>query len=1006
MDERTNEIRVNRALGKSGNFFWIPEQYAYPFAVITLGVWLASASSGGIFPDGGMLFFGIWLTLIITYTVFYGKAPWKLGGGFHEPPNWVLGYLNFDVTKPQFKEQKSTKKQRGYGKKKRKVEPFEKKLQLSCLVEICKGSNQIGAYLLEKNKKYRLVFVFGFAGIRSNLDNESLQAIIEVLQEGLKDLPAGESLVFRCGNFADNSRKVNELTKLRNRTQNKRWRYLLKALKFRFKGLSQKGKFNENTAYIECSYTLDSTAIKGNDFIEQILVGLEEVSDKLTGKKQSKERDKYQTLLEKAYHEGFIVWREFLRSSLGLEYYIYPLTGYEIYLRDYLKYNQVDEDEDKDKKVPEKPPQILRLKNNRLELEINSPYHLTTNIFHVGSPDADKQWVYLPGQKLYVGGVVYHEKPGKWKGAKAQLEAGSSALNHLSTVDTEIVVELTKPNQEKVREKTQERTRDSNSSLNYAQTRKVIDVGANFNIKKSIELEEGFLEGRVAINVAWVGLVYRQSPESLRLALNQFSKKFRQPAVVKREVEYFDNIWLETLPFCWQDLLYEYGRRKQYWTEATVCLLPLNFESTKANKGFCLISDKGSVPLHLDIYTGRPQHTAILGITGSGKSVAMKGMVLMGAAYGLDVTIIDKTRGDGTGTFDASTKFEGGAYFNTVKESNNLFENVNPQEISELEKREAAEKIFRRFLKTGLMSLVIDKNEDKEKIRNYRLVFSRTLAEFFQDEKIRNRYEAAHRYGIGSTKWQDIPTLKHFLEYLRVEHLGEEAPTAIINAAQEIKYQLQVIVESPLGKIISTPSTFETGNKLVVYGIGDVEEEEMTAISLSAYSAAIRKSLRSQRSLFCMDEASNLGSNFDCYGETLRSFCSRGRKEGVSVIYGGQDLDSINALPHSAQIIENTSNFLIGKINSSALDLLDKKLDIPRKIARLNTLDSFDNKNENSTPWLLKTGSTLSFCHYYPSLQELVLIMNEKEFVDLRDEYFNRYKNPYEAIAKLVEKIS
>ncbi len=364
---------------------------------------------------------------------------------------------------------------------------------------------------------------------------------------------------------------------------------------------------------------------------------------------------------------------------------------------------------------------------------------------------------------------------------------------------------------------------------------------------------------------------------------------------------------------------------------------------------------------------------------------------------------VDKTRGDGTGTFDAITKFLGGAYFNTIKESNNLFENVNPRQILDLEKREAAEKIFRRFLKTALMSLVIDKNEDREKVRNYRLVLTSTLEKFFLDLKIQKRYLAAHRGGIGSSVWQNIPTMKDYLLFLEPEYLGRDVSSEILKAAQEIKYQLKVIIESPLGKMISTSSTFDTRNKFVVYGIADAEEEDMIPIALSAFSAAIRKSLSSLRSLFCMDEASKLGSSHDCYAETLRSLCSRGRKEGVSVIYGGQDLNSISSLPHSAQIIENTQNFLIGKLNPSALNLLKEKLDIPREIARKNTLDSFSDKNDNSTPWLLKSGSTLSGCHYYPSLQELCLVMNEPEFVKVRDEYFDKYENPFEAIAHLVK---
>ncbi len=997
MSNNSNKITVNRALGKSGNLFFIPEKYVYPFMVTTLGTLIVHWLFSYIYPIDKIISVGIWLTLILTYALFYGKTPWKLGGGFHEATNWILGYKKFDPTQPQFKAKTKPVTEVGFGETKRKVKEFETELHGSCLVEICKGQNQVGAYLLEKNQKYRLVFVFGFTGIRSNLDSGIIAEIISALKDGLKDLKRAESLVFRCGKFADNQAKVNELNHLKNTCRNKRVSYLLKALKFRFNGLLKQGKFNNNPCYIECSYTLDNTAIKASGLPEQILAAIQELSSNISGKNLKEEQeDKLKVLLEKAYQEGFIFWREFLRAKLSLEAYVEPLSAYEIYERDYQKYN--------DSPVPPSPPQVLRLKGNKLKFEINSPYHLTTNIFQVASPDADKQWVYLPGKEQYVGGVVYLEKPGEWKGLKTQLEAGSSYLNNSSTVDTEIVIELSKPNQEALKYQTQKRTRSSNSSLNNSQKRNVINVGASYNIEQNIELEKAFLAGEVGINVGCVYLVYRRSPSALRLAINRFKDLFRQPAVVKRETEYFDEMWLTTLPFRWSNILYKYNRQLQYRTEETVCLLPLNFESTIATKGLCLISDKG-VPLHLDFYTKKPETMAILGKKGSGKSVVMQGGVTLALGYGLDVTIIDKTRGDGTGTFDAITNFVGGSYFNTISESNNLFENVNPKEISNKEKREAAEEIFKRFLKTGLISLLVDKDQSAEKKSNYKFVLTSALEKFFKDYSIQRRYEAAHRVGIGSGIWQDIPTMKNFLVFLGEDYIDPDASDAIVQAYRDIRYRLKIIISSPVGRMIATPSTFDNSNKLVVYAIGDVDEEAMTPIALSAFSAAIRKSLRSTRSLLCMDECSNLGSNYEIYGETLRGFCSRGRKEGVSVIYAGQDLESIKSMGSSAQILDNTDHSLIGKSTSSALGLLEKELEIPREIARKNTLDNFSNKNDNSTPWLLKSGSTLSFCHYYPSLQELALIKNEPDFVEIRDKYFSKYENPYEAISHLVKMI-
>ncbi len=301
MSNSSKEIKVNRALGKSANLFFIPEQYIYPFSMLTGVMLLVYWAVSYVLPSvDEFLFIGIWLTLLLTYSLFYGKQPWKLGGGFHEAPNWILSYAKFDPTQPQFKAKKKPVRRVGYGTKSRKVQEFEKKLHASCLVEICSGWQKIGAYLLEKDHKYRLVFVFGFTGIRSNLDEKTLEAIIDALQEGLKDLRGGESVVFRCGNFADNQNKVNELNWLKKSCNNPRVKYLMKALKLRFDGLLQSGKFNQNSCYIECSYTLDDKAIKGEDLVEQIFVGIQELAQGLTGKKKQSRPRKIQAFIEES----------------------------------------------------------------------------------------------------------------------------------------------------------------------------------------------------------------------------------------------------------------------------------------------------------------------------------------------------------------------------------------------------------------------------------------------------------------------------------------------------------------------------------------------------------------------------------------------------------------------------------------------------------------------------------------------------------------------------------
>lgn len=337
--------------------------------------------------------------------------------------------------------------------------------------------------------------------------------------------------------------------------------------------------------------------------------------------------------------------------KLGLK--VRPLQETEIWATDWKRFNC---------SPPPAIPQLLILDETGLQWEINSQTHITTSLLWAGSPTADKRWVYLPGIKSYVGGAVYegaaHEnKPGGWPNLTAQLFWGSDVLNRSDVADTEIFVQLTCANQTLVVAATQELTKQSNLSATLAQDKKRIDVGASYNTRKNIEAQEALLDGEVAVNVAWVALVYRSTPEALSKALQRFASLFRRPAVVVREQEYFDTIWLETLPFVWRLMLDKpYNRRKVYLTRELIGLLPLVCDRTLDTSGVGFISEKGATPLFSDLFN-QHQHIAILGTTGSGKSVLSAEYVTFALAHGFDVIIVDSTRGDGSGTFDAYTNF-------------------------------------------------------------------------------------------------------------------------------------------------------------------------------------------------------------------------------------------------------------------------------------------------------------------------------------------------------------
>ena len=996
MNKGSEPIRVNTSIGKRPKVGPVPGDFAFTWGVILVGSYLFYLLLNQFFTFSIEWAILLAAALIISHWILYGDKPWKYGGKFHQPATWTRGHPQLqphrDVLKP-----KVGKKVVGTGKNKRALSPIEDEFHLVCLTRIQLKGQSVGAYLLQKGTQFRLVWAFDCLGISSTLSSEEVDEIVERLRSGFKGLPAREQLTIHMGTFASDADRQAQLKHLTGIAPIDELKFLLKALRARIQKLTRRGSHNPKFLRLYMTYTIESGVEKAEGWVEKLLAEGELLWDTYRGVSAQKERYRLEKLLFKAFDDGFLPTQQFLATKLGLK--VRPLPETEIWATDWKRFNS---------SPPPAIPQLLILDEAGLQWEINSQTHITTSLLSAGSPIADKRWVYLPGIQSYVGGAVYegaaHEnKPGGWPNLTAQLFSGSDVLNRSDVADTEIFVQLTCANQTLVVAATQELTKQSNLSATLAQDKKRIDVGASYNTRKNIEAQEALLDGEFAINVAWVALVYRPTPEALSKALQRFVSLFRRPAVVVREQEYFDTIWLETLPFVWRLMLDKpYNRRKVYLTRELIGLLPLVFDRTLDTSGVGFISEKGATPLFSDLFD-RHQHIAILGTTGSGKSVLSAEYVTFALAHGFDVIIVDSTRGDGSGTFDAYTDFLGGAYYNTIKESNNLFETPDLRGLPE-EEREEKFGLFKDLLRSGLMMLVLDKDADRSVVRTFRSILNLTLSAFFKDPEISQRYNAAHDGGFGSPAWSQMPTLRDYLHFVAPDYLNFTITPEIKRAIQTIRMELESCLESQLGRAISSPSTFRTDAKLVVYALGNLDDEQDAApLALSAYAAALRRSLTSPKSLWFIDESSFL-LGFDSFAEIVGAIFAKGRKAGIRAMFSAQDISSIKNCKTSKQILDNTSTYLIGRIKSSAIDDFESALKIPRAVIRKNTVDSFaSHESEFATPWLLARGDSYIFGKYYPSLEQLALLVNNPDQVAMREKFWSQYPNKYQATVEFAK---
>lgn len=975
MQETPSRIKFKRTLGKRPDILLIPGRFAVHWLAIVTGCAVFYFLLSPIIPIDPFLMAAICITLVVTHWILLGDTPWKYGGTLHRSGTSVKGYPRFEPNNAKQMKQKVGRRKVGT-KKKEEVEPIEDKFDLVCLIRFQLKGQHVGAYLLQKKGTLRVVWAFKWKGINSTLSREEAQAIAELIESGLKQIPLGEELTINAGTFSSAGDRVAELKQLKNSVETEEHEFLLDWGISRVQRLAQLGKHNPKFLRVYLTYTLDAGTSKSQDWIERVLGQVEQLWQAYIEEGRQTHRQYLELALDNAFNYGYMQAVQLLHNSL--KWQVEPMTEEEIWLCDWNKFNH-------EQKVP-KIPQLLILDSSGLHWQINSDVHITTEMLAGGSPILDKQWVQIPGIKSYVGVAVWDKKPLKeYKGVGAyltQLLDGSAALNKQNVTNTEIVVQFEQANQAIVQKDTQDLVKQGNMHATMAQNRNRIDPGAIFNTRKSLEDHEQLLEGRHAIRMAWVALVHRPNPAALDRAMRNFTSLF-EGSVVTRETGYADEIWLETLPFTWRRLLTEpYRRQLLDTTEVAPALMPLVFDQTQETKGVEFISTCGHTPLYFDPFN-RPQHTIVLGKTGAGKTEMFADVIFNFHIRNFHTFIIDSTRGDGSGSFDALTEFLGGAYFNTAKESNNLCQLPDMRLIADPEEYKDTFNLCRDTMLAGLMVLSLDKEADGGTRRLYKQVFNLALHEYFQDANILQRYNAAHDGGFGSADWQRMPTLHDLLKFIHVERLPTVTPE-ISQAVSSIRLQLESCLVGKIGRAIASPSTFRTDSRLVVYALGNIDDDQDAApLALSAYSSAINRALAVKKVFLPIDEGSYL-FNHESFAEIAGAICAKGRKAGIWFALLGQDLKSIKRSKAGSQILDNITTYLIGQIEAGAIPTLVEE-GIPEEILKRNTSKSFQPSEwEFARQWLIRTGDSYLFGNHYPSFAHHALLMNNLDEVERR----------------------
>ncbi|MGB5633380.1 MAG: hypothetical protein WBM86_11475, partial [Waterburya sp.] len=497
------------------------------------------------------------------------------------------------------------------------------------------------------------------------------------------------------------------------------------------------------------------------------------------------------------------------------------------------------------------------------------------------------------------------------------------------------------------------------------------DVASEMKKKKAIQAQEKLYENIVPFYTSMVFLVHRNTKKALTTACNSLIDQFQSPLKLHREEIYPYKIWQQTIPICWEELLYKpYDRRWVYTNDEIQGILPLVMPNSKDKKGIEFLAKEGKVPIFLNLWKKNIEHMLLLATNRAGKGVLLARIIMHHLARGVPVSIMDYPRADGTSTFSYLAEFLGdiASYFNTSEEAFNIFEIPNLSKLSPKDQNTRMND-FKEFLIDILQTMVIG-TERQIGINpsNVKTILTVAVDKFYSPDNLEifYRFRDAYQGGFGSPQWQETPVLEDFIKSLGPESLKMPDPTPeLLRCIEFVKLRLNYWLKSRIGKAISRPSTVKADDMLVVYAMANLNSAEDAAVlTLAINMQALRKSMEHQESVILVDEVSIL-VDFDEIAKMIGRFCANGAKSGIQMLLSGQDIGSISKSPYSNKILENVPIKLIGRLQPTAIDSIVDTLKYPQETIRQNASKSFEIQPKRlATSWLLDCNNRINIVEY------------------------------------------
>jgi hypothetical protein len=883
--------------------------------------------------------------------------------------------------------------------------PIEDELSLADFVCIRKGGTDVWAVANNEGSITQFVYLWDFQPFHETaVTDENMAGLLSLSLEAF----GLEQFTISAYSNADCSRRVAQLeNEVKRRSPEIQFLYMSEIA--RVKELAAR-RYRKNIRYtISNTYTLNPEEVATSGYIEKTLFYIKKHWQQLLDGTREEDDDDLLTLFQNAFE----VWQDYdtkLSSKLGI-----PLRGHDghqIWHDQWVRVNGDHPDPglpyyvlcDLDEK------EIKVIGRTGKEIQITQKFPLALTLFDERLPIPSRDVLYLPGRKEYCTVLGFSDIPEGWDEPMDKYKfLWDNLLSVDGISDFEIHSQLCWVTEAGALKSLQNVTKQNLDVANTAKDKGSVDKMAEIVSEQGEEALRMLLTGDRPIFTGVAIVVYATSEERLKNSVRKIISRFTQPTQLYQEPNYAWKIWLQTSPFRMEAIftstelvVVRNDYRQQPNASAVLGMVPGVGIRNYSDYGVEFVSQKGSVPILIGFEDdqGNPCHGTIYGGTGSGKSVISSRFILLAWALNFVVTLLDLPDGKSGGSYSYLVKFLGGIEIDTGQTRSNLLEYID---VTGLDSLKAQERIddFLKSCVLALKSLILDNLPSTAGIPLTQVqgLIPRAVGQFFRNEQIQERIQAALKSTPGTPEWAAWPTLHDFLGFITNERLNQDNDNATGDAINFIRLRLRYWLEGPMAKVIAEPSDFDfRKHRLVLFSLRKMAtDEEAAVLGLVAQQAAERRSLSAANSFFYVDECSKM-LKFPSLAAYIGEDYATARKKNKRLLIATQDPNAIDECAARAQILQNSTYTLIGKIKKPALPHFERILGLPLADLKKN-VDAAPNKRERFTPWIVDIDG-LTHCRYYAADIPLTAVLTNGGQVALREHYFKQYPNKFEALAR------